>query len=233
MEIKKSKRANLERIRVVLFQAGLVVSLLFVITLLSWTFRVEKTIPPPNDSDWIDMIDPNVLEPVLKKPELPKQPEPEKKKIESVFKVVDKTNEPVDSEPEKKPVITITKTEEKHTGEKDPPKFYAQRMPSYKNCSSLTDEDERKDCTEKKLIEELGNKLAHKNINRISGIIYVEFVVNKKGQVSDVKLIKGIDPYLDKEVIKAVQSLNDFVPADNNGVPADIIYKWPVSFKLR
>jgi periplasmic protein TonB len=236
METRKSKRANLERFRVVLFQTGLIISLLFVITLLSWTFKVEKTVPLPDDKDWIDLIDPNVLEPVLKKPELPKLPEPEKKKIEEIFKQVDDatdTDEPIDTEPEKEPVTTITKPDEKNTGEKDPLKFHAQRMPSYKHCSSLPDEDDRKACTEKKLIEELGNKLSGKNINRISGIIYVEFVVNKKGQVTDVKILRGIDPYLDKEVIKAVQSLDDFVPADNNGIPADIIYKWPVSFKLR
>lgn len=71
METKKSQKANLEKYRVVLFQTGLVVSLLFAITLLSWNFKVViPDEPDPDEWDSIE-IDPPLLPVIIKKPDAP------------------------------------------------------------------------------------------------------------------------------------------------------------------
>ena len=51
--------------------------------------------------------------------------------------------------------------------------------------------------------------------NGISGKVYVQFVVNSKGQVEDVKVIRGVDPSLDKESIRVVMASPKWVPLDN------------------
>lgn len=239
METKKSKKANLERFRVVLFQTGLVISLLFVITLLSWTFKVEKPFVPPPDTAWIDMfIDPVVREPLQKKPEAPKPQQSEPKPIVDIFKATDDATEP--DEPDKpetvtdpEPALTMTKPREADTNEPPPPVIYAQKMPVYKNCNRLKDEKARRKCTNKRLTEEISDKLWNKNKNKVTGIIEVSFVVDKTGKVTDVKIKKSLDPYLDNEVLKVVQAIDGFEPGSNNGIPVDVIYTWPFSFTLR
>jgi len=47
----------------------------------------------------------------------------------------------------------------------------------------------------------------------ISGFVMVQFVVNKKGDVTDVKIRHGVDPSLDKEIIRVVMSSPKWVPA--------------------
>lgn len=130
-------------------------------------------------------------------------------------------------------MANLSKDAEEPTGEIDLPKPWALRMPSYKECSKLEMEEDRKLCTEKKLIEEIYIKLSNKNINNVSGIVYVEFVVGRTGKIKDVKVIRGIDNYIDKEVVKAIQSLGDFIRGDNNGIPAEVIYKWPIKFTVK
>lgn len=236
METKKSQKANLERLRVVMFQTGLVVSLLFAITALSWNFKV--VVPDePDPNEWEEIEIDRTLPPVInRQPEKTKLPEPPKQKPENIFTevedaVVDNKDKPFVPEPPE--IEDLPKLPENPTGETDPPEPWAQQMPSYKDCSKLEDEDERRLCTETILIEEIYNKLSDKNVNDISGTVYVEFVVGKTGKVKDVKILKGIDTYLDKAAVRAVQSLDDFIPGNNNGIPADVIYRWPIKFTVK
>ena len=53
--------------------------------------------------------------------------------------------------------------------------------------------------------------------NQIEGRIFVSFVVNSLGEVSDVKVIKGLGYGLDEETIRAVKSLPRFIPGKQNG----------------
>lgn len=69
--------------------------------------------------------------------------------------------------------------------------------------------------------------------NGIQGKVIVKFVVGKDGSVSQAQVVRGVDPSLDKEAIRAVNSMPKWNPGMNNGQPASVWFTLPVTFKLR
>jgi protein TonB len=69
----------------------------------------------------------------------------------------------------------------------------------------------------------------------IQGVVYVYFVVNKDGKVSNVEVKRGVKggPGLDKEAIRVISSLPKWTPGKQNGRPAMVSYTLPVRFVLR
>lgn len=235
METKKSKKANLERFRVVLFQTGLVVSLLFAIILLSWNFKV--VVPDePDQWKWDPIeIDPTLPPVIIKKPDAPKPTEPPKQKPENNIKIIDdaiKSDSPEKPITPDSPEITnIPKTLETPTGEIDP-RVSADRMPASPACTHINENINRIKCTEEFIINKVYNYLKDKNSRKISGKVYVYFVINRYGKIDDVKIMSGIEPSLDKEVVNAVYSLGEFEPAIHEGLPVSIKFTLPISFKI-
>jgi len=69
--------------------------------------------------------------------------------------------------------------------------------------------------------------------NNIQGRVVVQFVVTKTGKVGQVKVVRGKDPDLDKEAIRVVKSLPDFIPGKMNGNAVNVWYTVPINFKLQ
>jgi TonB family protein len=70
--------------------------------------------------------------------------------------------------------------------------------------------------------------------NGIQGRVVVSFIVNEEGKVSKAKIVKSIDPELDAEAIRVVNSLPSFEkPAIMNGKPVSVSYMVPISFSLK
>ncbi|MCM1021983.1 MAG: energy transducer TonB [Muribaculum sp.] len=69
--------------------------------------------------------------------------------------------------------------------------------------------------------------------NNIQGNVIVMFVVTKTGKIGEVKIARSKDPDLDKEAIRVVKSLPDFIPGKMNGQPVNVWYTLPVRFKLQ
>lgn len=69
--------------------------------------------------------------------------------------------------------------------------------------------------------------------NGIQGRVVVRFVVGKDGKVSDVKVVKALDPSLDKEAIRVVQKMPNWVPGKQNGRNVAVYYTLPVTFRLQ
>ncbi len=67
----------------------------------------------------------------------------------------------------------------------------------------------------------------------ITGRVYVSFVVNAKGKVEDIKIIRGVHPALDKEAIRVISVLPDFSPGKQRGKPVKVQYSVPINFVLR
>ena len=63
------------------------------------------------------------------------------------------------------------------------------------------------------------------------GKVYVVFIVNEDGSLSDVKVIKSISPELDKEAIRVVKSMPKWNPAKQNGKTVKMKYVVPVNFR--
>jgi protein TonB len=69
--------------------------------------------------------------------------------------------------------------------------------------------------------------------NGIQGRVVVQFVVTKTGEVGEVKVIRSKDPDLDKEAIRVVKTLPNFIPGKQNGHPVNVWYTLPITFKLQ
>jgi len=69
--------------------------------------------------------------------------------------------------------------------------------------------------------------------NGISGKVYVQFAVNSKGEVVDVKVVRGVDPALDKEAMRVVSSSPKWVPGKQRGKPVKVQFTFPIVFVLQ
>ena len=67
----------------------------------------------------------------------------------------------------------------------------------------------------------------------ISGRVVLSFVVEPDGSISNINVVRSVDPLLDKEAIKVVKSMPRWIPGKQNGKEVRVKYNLPVSFKLR
>ncbi len=66
----------------------------------------------------------------------------------------------------------------------------------------------------------------------VSGTVFVGFVVNKYGKISNIKILRGIGYGCDEEVIRVVKMLPDFIPGSQDSIPVAVHYNLPVKFNL-
>lgn len=66
-----------------------------------------------------------------------------------------------------------------------------------------------------------------------SGKVQVQFIVSKSGKVTNVKVVRGKHPALDKEAVRVVSSMPDWTPGRQNGQPVNVTYILPVNFTLK
>lgn len=66
----------------------------------------------------------------------------------------------------------------------------------------------------------------------IQGRVVVRFVVTEKGKIASPEIIRSVNPELDAEAIRAIQTLSDFKPGTIDGKPVSVYYTLPVTFKL-
>jgi len=68
--------------------------------------------------------------------------------------------------------------------------------------------------------------------NGIQGRVYVQFVVNGRGKVEQVKVARGVDPTLDKEAMRIIETLPSWQPGKQRGKPVKVSFTVPINFKL-
>ena len=67
---------------------------------------------------------------------------------------------------------------------------------------------------------------------KTQGRVVMTFVVDKTGKVTEIKVAKSVDIYLDTEAIRVCKLLPDFIPARQNGEPVSVWFTLPITFKL-
>ncbi len=68
--------------------------------------------------------------------------------------------------------------------------------------------------------------------NRIEGVVYVTFVVETDGSISNVKILRGVGGGLDEVALDAVKNMPAWKPGTQKGLPVRVQYNMPVKFKL-
>ena len=69
--------------------------------------------------------------------------------------------------------------------------------------------------------------------NGVQGKVSVKFVIEKDGSVADPVVVRGVDPYLDKEALRVVKTMPKWKPGKQRGKPVRVSYTVPVIFKLQ
>ena len=69
--------------------------------------------------------------------------------------------------------------------------------------------------------------------NGVQGRVVVSFVVDRDGSITDVRVVRSVDPSLDKEATRVVKSMPNWIPGKQNGSTVRVKYNVPVSFKLQ
>lgn len=86
------------------------------------------------------------------------------------------------------------------------------------------------------LMEWLSNNVKYPVVaqeNGVQGRVIVSFVVERDGSITDVKVVRGVDPSLDKEASRVVRAMPRWIPGKQNGSAVRVKYNVPVAFRLQ
>ena len=121
---------------------------------------------------------------------------------------------------EEKPVTAAKESTPSNGGKKDDNKIYevAEEQPAFPSgISGLS----------KFLNENVSPSVLEKGLH---GRVFASFVVEKDGSLSDFKVIKPVDPDLDKETLRLLKSMPRWSPGTINGEPVRVRYTVPVTY---
>ena len=69
--------------------------------------------------------------------------------------------------------------------------------------------------------------------NGVQGRVIVQFVVNTDGSIVEPVVVRGVDPYLDKEALRVINAMPKWSPGKQRGKPVRVKYTVPVTFRLQ
>ena len=228
METKKTPKANLESKRPTWLLVGYVTVLAFMFVAFEWTRDIRV--------DTSGRINENVFEqdmeiPLTRQPELTPPPPPQVTPINDVLTIIDddataeETNFASLEETGEDVVIKhIPVTVDEEVVVEDDIFVVVEENPQFPNGGTAG------------LLQYLGKNIKYPTIPQeygTQGRVTVQFVVNKDGSIVDVKVIRGVDPYLDKEAVRVISTMPKWIPGKQRGVPVRCKFTVPVTFKLQ
>ena len=228
METKKTPKANLESKRPTWLLVGYVTVLAFMFVAFEWTRDIRV--------DTSGRINENVFEqdmeiPLTRQPELTPPPPPQVTPINDGLTIIDddataeETNFASLEETGEDVVIKhIPVTVDEEVVVEDDIFVVVEENPQFPNGGTAG------------LLQYLGKNIKYPTIpqeNGTQGRVTVQFVVNKDGSIVDVKVIRGVDPYLDKEAVRVISTMPKWIPGKQRGVPVRCKFTVPVTFKLQ
>ncbi|HOU68990.1 MAG TPA: energy transducer TonB [Paludibacteraceae bacterium] len=228
MEIKKSPKADLENKRNTYVLIGLVLALSFMYICFEWTESEVKKIDPTQLTQAIELEEEIAPQSVQQNTPPPPPPPPPAAVVNEVLQIV-KNDEVVVSKEIKgedtKAEIVIPQQVAAPVEEEEVEQIFTivEEKPSFPGG-------------DKALMEYLQKNMKYPTIaaeNGIKGRVMVTFVVNKDGKIVDVKVLRGVDPSLDKEAIRVVSAMPAWKPGKQSGKPVRTQYTLPVVFRLQ
>jgi len=227
MELKKSKKADLERSRGVFMQIGLVAVLSLMLIAFEWTSK------PADDSGdkLVAEASFEVEEMQITRRDEPK-PEPiQQQQVAEILNIVqddaqidDDFDFDVEANSETEFKFTGFAEEEEEFQEEE--SFYiVEDMPTFNGGAPETE-----------FRKYIGQNLRYPDIaseNGISGRVIVQFAISSKGKVVDAVVVVPVDPALDKEAVRVVLASPPWTPGKQRGKPVKVIYTFPINFVLQ
>jgi periplasmic protein TonB len=225
MKTKKSKKANLENYRTIFLQIGIILTLSAILFAFEWKSEVEIETLLNNKTSWIDVESlPPVTMPkqelkMVKPPSFEMIVVDDEKDIEIKDDLQDLFKDIEDYKP-----IDFGDIESGDEVVDDDPFIVAEFMPTFNG-------KDRKYYRE--YIAENIKFPAAAIENGITGTVYVSFVVDKDGSVTDIQILRGVHPTIDKAVLKVIKNSPKWDPGMNNGRYVKVRCTISIAFKLQ
>ncbi len=227
MEVKKTDKANLEKKRGIFLQLGYVIVLGLVLLAFEWGTR-PTNINSLGELDDLDLEEEII--PITRQQNEPPPPPPPPQTTEVINIVEDDVeieDELIleDTEADQDDIIEIVEFEEEEEEVNEQEVFFVvEDMPTFQGQSS----DAFRIYIQKNLKYPI---IAQEN--GISGRVFVQFDVNAKGDITNVVVVRGVDPSLDKEAVRVVKSSPKWTPGKQRGRPVRVRFTFPIVFQLQ
>ncbi len=230
MEVKKTPKADLENKKILLREVGLILALLLVLAGFEYK-TYEKSLSELGDSNSAMIEDqqvPITLETPPPPPDMPKIPvvSDEIIIVDDDMKIT--TDLMINTEDDKNLGVEIKEyvqgKKEVVEEEEELPFMMVEDKPKFQGGD------------ENSFTRWVAERLVYPEIakeNSVQGRVILQFRVNTDGSVSDVKVVRGVDPSLDKEAVRVVSSSPKWTPGRQRNKPVRVVYVFPVIFQLR
>lgn len=224
MELKKSPEANLEKKKISLTMIGFIATMGIVLMAFEYTqFDVKRVAQLDVNNN--DLEDEAVME-FTPPPPPPPAPPPPPTIIQNIEVVDDK--KVVDEN-------QVVLTENNDKVEIKEIKIEADPEPVAEEIFDVVEESPEYEGGMKEMYAFLYANMKYPPMARESGVqgkVYVQFIVEKSGKVTDVQVLRGIGSGCDEEAVRVVKMMPDWKPGKQRGKPVKVRYKLPVTFKL-
>jgi periplasmic protein TonB len=227
MELKKTAKADLENKKMIFTQIGLVIALAIILLAFEWK-SYEKTV-----MDLGTRQVENIAEEIIPITEQKIKPPPvaPPKQIVKINVVDDEIeveddidiNVEADDNTEVQEYIAPVKVDEEESAEEVQIFMVVESMPEFPGG-------------EPALYKFLAENIKYPQMAKESGIqgrVFVTFVVERDGKVSDVRVLRGIGGGCDEEAIRVVQNMPKWTPGKQRGKSVRVQYNLPVKFTLQ
>ena len=230
MEIKKSEKASLENKRFLFTEVGFVVALLIVLGAFEYTSKEKKTAVLEADETIVEVED---MVPITQETPPPPEAAPKIPILSDNIDIVDDDIEVDDSmfqnlEDSDDLAVEIMdyveEVEEETVEEEAIPFQLVEHKPKFQGGDA---NDFSKWVNSKLVYPEIAKE------NGVQGRVTLQFTVNADGTVSNVKVLRGVDPALDKEAVRVVSMSPKWKPGKQRDRAVKVTYTFPVIFQLR
>lgn len=225
MELKKNPEADLEKKRNLFFQIGLTITLALIL------FAFELKIMPSDEKTFqaenTGKIEEEIV-PITKQEEL-KTPPPPPPAVTDVLEIVEDNKELTNE-------VKVENTEADANTQIQAPIEVQQEEENEEVVNFYVIEEKPEfPGGEAAMFQWIAKNVKYPEIakeNSVQGKVFVQFVIGKEGKVTDVQVVRGVDPSLDKEAVRIIQSMPAWKPGKQRGKPVKVSFQLPINFKL-
>ena len=230
MEVKKSPKADLENKKASNLLIGVILTLSVLFIGFEWSEREVKVV---TESGITEIVFEEEMIPITEQ-EPPKQapPPPEAPKMEEIIEIAENDADieetTIDASDDIQAAVDIkgygaaVEVEEEEVEEEQIFQV-VEEMPEFPGGQA--------EC-----MKWLGKNMKYPQIsqeNGVQGRVIVQFVVNSDGSIVDAQVVRGVDPYLDKEALRVIGLMPKWKPGKQRGKAVRVKFTLPVMFRLQ
>ena len=235
MKLKKNPKADLTKDSSLYFAIGLTFVLFFTWQSIEWkTYEKSDFVSQLLSIDDEDEEEIPITEHIKTPPPPLPPPAPE------IIEIIDNDKEVKETEIESTETDQdeITDAEnievEADFDEVDVPFVIIEEVPIFPGCEDVT-KSEQKECFQKMIFAHINKTVRYPEIAQemeIQGKVYMRFVIERDGSITNIEVLKSPDRNLEKEAIRIINKLPKMIPGKQRGRPVRVPFSIPITFRL-